>query len=270
MKTLTTTEASRLGELESVIRIGQSKFVEVGNALAEIRDKKLYRSFYSNFEQYCLAVWGWSRQRGYQMIQAAEVVGELPPTFALEVGNERDARALAGLTPEDQKEIISEAKKSGVSIAEKASHFCEKPDSIDRTLSTTVDTLGKEPPKKVIDHRLDYDPDEQPEESIKRPTNQKEYDRLYERSLAVHKANEDLNARVIELESILSDYEEMSKVISSDDRLKAYRDECRNLREIAQKLQERMNGLQGEVNMAIKLKKAAQKKLEAYEKAAVK
>ena len=68
-------EREELGQLEAVIERGQQTFVEVRQALAAIRDRRGYRhAGFSTFEQYLQQRWGWSRQRGYQLMQAAEVV----------------------------------------------------------------------------------------------------------------------------------------------------------------------------------------------------
>ena len=47
--------------------------MEVGLALAEIRDLRLYRREYSGFAEYCREKWGWTRQHAYRLIEAAPV-----------------------------------------------------------------------------------------------------------------------------------------------------------------------------------------------------
>jgi hypothetical protein len=49
---LSLAQKSRRTELENVIERGLSTFVEVGNALLEIRDSKLYRETHPTFEAY--------------------------------------------------------------------------------------------------------------------------------------------------------------------------------------------------------------------------
>ncbi len=66
-------DSQRLDELEKVIAKGQKTFVEVGLALAEIRDLRLYRREYSGFEEYCQKKWGWTKQHAYRLIEAAPV-----------------------------------------------------------------------------------------------------------------------------------------------------------------------------------------------------
>jgi hypothetical protein len=66
-------EANRLDELEKTIARGKKTFVEVGLALAEIRDLRLYKREYSGFEEYCREKWGWTKQHAYRLIEAAPV-----------------------------------------------------------------------------------------------------------------------------------------------------------------------------------------------------
>lgn len=94
----------RLTELEKTIEQGLQTFVEVGTALMEIRDKRLYRGVgFHTFEDYCRERWKWSRVHAHRHIQAAKVVALLP------TGNkpksERQARELVGLKPSQIKQI---------------------------------------------------------------------------------------------------------------------------------------------------------------------
>jgi hypothetical protein len=110
---LTPSEISDFERLEKVVEAGKQTFVAVGLALTEIRDRKLYRRDYSTFEAYCQDRWGWSRQRGSQLIQAAAVVEALPEKMSTVVDNERVARELAKLPVPQQKAVIKEAIKAG-------------------------------------------------------------------------------------------------------------------------------------------------------------
>ncbi len=58
----------RLLECERVIERGLNTFVEVGAALLEIRDGRLYKNDYSTFEDYCRERWGFTRMRATQLI----------------------------------------------------------------------------------------------------------------------------------------------------------------------------------------------------------
>ena len=70
---LTRSEDRTLASCEHVIQSGLETFMEVGRALAKIRDGKLYRAEFKSFEVYCRERWGISKQRSYQLMDAAEV-----------------------------------------------------------------------------------------------------------------------------------------------------------------------------------------------------
>jgi hypothetical protein len=69
--------AAQLAEQEQVIERGLQTFVDIGNALAKIRDDRLYRESYSTFEVYCQKRWNFTRDEGYKLIAAAGVVNDL-------------------------------------------------------------------------------------------------------------------------------------------------------------------------------------------------
>jgi hypothetical protein len=66
-----------LDECEEVIERGLASFVEVGEALAEVRDSRLYRESHETFEAYCSERWGLSRSRSYELIDAAHLTSAL-------------------------------------------------------------------------------------------------------------------------------------------------------------------------------------------------
>jgi hypothetical protein len=71
--------ANRLTELEAVIERGRETFVQVGRALAEIRDARLYRANYPSFDAYCRDRWGWSGRHVRRQIEATRIVTALGP-----------------------------------------------------------------------------------------------------------------------------------------------------------------------------------------------
>lgn len=71
---MTTEITLHLADHEATIERGLKTFVDVGNALAAIRDGKLYKADHATFEDYCKERWGWTRVRAYQLIDAAAVV----------------------------------------------------------------------------------------------------------------------------------------------------------------------------------------------------
>ena len=65
-------EMTRLSALEETVERGRQTFIEVGNALSEIRESRLYRETHKTFESYCQDRWGWSRQQAGRLIRAAD------------------------------------------------------------------------------------------------------------------------------------------------------------------------------------------------------
>lgn len=106
---LTVQETSRKAELEATIERGMQTFVEVGLALMEIRDERLYRDEFRAFEEYCRVKWGWLRDRSDKLIASAKVVSNLHSMEGILPNNERQVRPLAPLAPDLQREAWREA-----------------------------------------------------------------------------------------------------------------------------------------------------------------
>lgn len=107
-----TEESKRLVELEAVIQRGLDTFIEVGEALAEIRDSRLYRIEHPTFEDYCRTKWKMNRTYAHRLMAAAEVSAMLPT--GNKPRNERQARPLATLeTSEQQRAAWQRAVESG-------------------------------------------------------------------------------------------------------------------------------------------------------------
>lgn len=75
---LTPGEARHLAALERRIEKGVRVFHEVGQALLDIRDQRLYRQTHETFEAYLRERWDMARDRAYQLMGAAEVVKVIP------------------------------------------------------------------------------------------------------------------------------------------------------------------------------------------------
>ncbi len=73
---LTDSERDRFDSCESIIHKGLSTFMEVGRALADINNNRLYREAYPGytFEKYCKEAWDLSRGYAYQQIGGYETV----------------------------------------------------------------------------------------------------------------------------------------------------------------------------------------------------
>jgi hypothetical protein len=105
-------ERARLQELESMVEHGLQIFYEVGKALDEIREQKLYRETHKTFEAYCLDNWGLGRRTADRFIAAAEVIENLRPIGLKIPTKENQVRPLTGLPRELQLEIWQEALES--------------------------------------------------------------------------------------------------------------------------------------------------------------
>lgn len=107
---LTKSEKGALASCEAIIERGITSFVEVGKALTQIRDAKLYRATHKTFDAYCKDRWEIGRSRAYELIDQAKVT-----TTLAEVGvdlsaaadiSKRDARVL-----KDDPEAVAQIKQ---------------------------------------------------------------------------------------------------------------------------------------------------------------
>jgi hypothetical protein len=96
-----------LSELEGVIERGLQTFIEVGQALLEIRERRLYKADFATFEQYCRERWGWSKTHANRQIEAAGVAANLTP-IGVTPKNEAQARELVRLLPAQQQAVASQ------------------------------------------------------------------------------------------------------------------------------------------------------------------
>lgn len=93
---LTPAEQDHLRHLEGLIGPGLETFVLVGEALAEIRDLRLYGETHRTFEDYCGERWGISKRHANRTIASARTARELGPNGPT---TEAVARELATLPP---------------------------------------------------------------------------------------------------------------------------------------------------------------------------
>jgi hypothetical protein len=93
-----------LERCETIIERGLKTFLEVGTALAQVRDLRLYRGEYDTFEAYCDERWGLKRQRAYELMNAANVVRQMSEISDIPAPErESHAAALAQLKDPDQQ-----------------------------------------------------------------------------------------------------------------------------------------------------------------------
>lgn len=113
-------EERRLEECEQIIDRGLATFIEVGQALGEIRNRRLYRSEHKTFEAYCHERWNLKRQRAYEIMGAGEVARNLSEISDILPRKESHAATLTKLSPEEQREtwteIVEESKQTGEKV----------------------------------------------------------------------------------------------------------------------------------------------------------
>ena len=114
MEILNIDESHELERCEVVIKQGLQTFIEVGQALMTIREKRLYRIGFKTFEDYCTGKWGMVQQSATRLIRAYETVTNLQsePMGSVLPQSERQTRPLTSLEPEIQKEVWKEVVKT--------------------------------------------------------------------------------------------------------------------------------------------------------------
>src|SRR5882724_9373947 len=114
---LSSEERMELAACMGVIEKGMETFLQVGQALMSIRDKRLYRETHNSFEDWCQESYGWTSRRAWQYISAAQTMknlerpapdGNLSTTFMLPA-SEAQVRPLVALPPEEQRAAWAEA-----------------------------------------------------------------------------------------------------------------------------------------------------------------
>ena len=113
MEILNIEESHELERCEVVIKQGLQTFIEVGQALMTIKEKRLYRISFKTFEDYCTHKWGMVQQSATRLIRAYETVTNLQsePIGSILPQSESQIRPLTSLEPEIQKEVWNEVVK---------------------------------------------------------------------------------------------------------------------------------------------------------------
>jgi hypothetical protein len=102
---LSADERKRLQQLEKVIERGLDSVLEMGLALKEIREKKLYREESKTFEDFVRDRWGMAKATAYDYLAFAEVSKNVGTSRLPSVAH---AHALAPFPAADQKRLARE------------------------------------------------------------------------------------------------------------------------------------------------------------------
>jgi hypothetical protein len=108
MEILNIDESHELERCEVVIKQGLQTFIEVGQALMTIKEKRLYRISFKTFEDYCIEKWAITKTQANRLIQASETIISLTPIGVILPQTESQTRPLTSLEPEIQKEVWKE------------------------------------------------------------------------------------------------------------------------------------------------------------------
>ncbi len=106
-----------LTHLENLIARNQCHFHEIGKALKEIRDKRLYKLIlFETFEAYTKARWDMGRAQAYRLIKSYMVIHNLSPIGDILPGNESQVRPLVQLDLLEQRKVWKDFLKTGMEI----------------------------------------------------------------------------------------------------------------------------------------------------------
>jgi hypothetical protein len=122
--------------------------VSAANALAQIRDKKLYRP-HATLKEFCRRECGWTEQRLFQIISFAKVRESLPTETKQLLNRESHARELVKLPEEKRVEVLQEAHRNGEITAKsirKAAEVSKQKDADENV----CDDLGYPVPKTAL------------------------------------------------------------------------------------------------------------------------
>jgi hypothetical protein len=128
---LTSADKKALAKHEETIRSGLTSFIEVGHALAEIRDSQLYRDSHKSFEAYCQERWDIGARQAHYKIAAAEVIDNL-----------RSAKSISHM-PSFETHAIELSKAGDKATKVWAAVLKASPMAEDGTVCTTVKKIAE-------------------------------------------------------------------------------------------------------------------------------
>ncbi len=147
---------------EKIFSTVRTFYIELGEALYELKENRLYKSTHRCFDDYSREVLDMAKRHADRYVQAFGVVKNLSPIGA-ENGtnwsqnhpalplpkNESQARALAGLSPEDQREVWQQAIETAPEGKITAAHVRKtvrtlKGEQLKKTVEKAKDLAGKE------------------------------------------------------------------------------------------------------------------------------
>lgn len=153
---LTAIERNKLEIAERVIAESMKSFIEVGDALATIKNNKLYRESHTTFEDYCQEKWGWTSGRARQLVTAANVAKEMKVDTAVSIPNERAARELASVPAPQRAGVLKAAAATGSVTSESIKAVKRGPPPKQQDSEPLIDAEGREYSDPKVMEALGY------------------------------------------------------------------------------------------------------------------
>lgn len=139
--------------LERIVSTGLQGWIEVGEALIEIRDSRLYRIEAGTFEEYCQSKFKMEKRHAYQLMQGAPIAREVCATAHI---SNKATLELAKVAPEKRQEVFEKATEAAsghvptarvikeVIEAEEVKKPATKPNKTPRVIIDCADELWRE------------------------------------------------------------------------------------------------------------------------------
>jgi len=112
-------------ELEQQEKRIESSFVEQGDALRIIRERRLYKTTHRSFDAYCRERWSWSRSYADKLIQSASFASEVP-TNGGQFRSERQARTFREAQNRESRNDVEQPED----VEQWEEELAEEPESI--------------------------------------------------------------------------------------------------------------------------------------------
>jgi hypothetical protein len=147
---------NRLKEQEKIIQNRMPAMTEMAEAFRKIRDEKLYRLDYKNFNDYCRQVWGFGKDKTYGLIKQAEITSlggsstsENPTTTdntgsTLAPGSETQ-------TASSEEEVENEETPTSTPDEKSSGAACEEPSTQADHEEPLLDDTEKPVPARLTD-----------------------------------------------------------------------------------------------------------------------
>lgn len=151
---LSTVERKTLRALEATIETGKQAFIEVGTALRDIRDSRLYRESHKSFDAYVQDRWSIKKTYAHDLINAVAVANNVRNcgqnvvdgaviSSVPEIPNEAVARELAKAPKEEQAEVWEEVTSTAPKVTAAAVRSV-----VEKRAATTESAAKTQPPLK--------------------------------------------------------------------------------------------------------------------------